>query len=118
MRISDWSSDVCSSDLHPFDSVGHGFGHGDGILTLFLRHGDGDRGHFAFAQLGARVASREGEAAEMHDLVARAVRHRGDIADLARAAVAHRSDEHTSELKSLMRLSYAVFCLKQKKTRP
>src|SRR3546814_2961249 len=34
-----------------------------------------------------------------------------DIADLA-----HRSEEHTSELQSLMRISYAVFCLKKKKT--
>src|SRR3546814_8201663 len=30
----------------------------------------------------------------------------------------HRSEEHTSELQSLMRISYAVFCLKQKKTKP
>src|SRR3546814_3928793 len=37
--------------------------------------------------------------------------------DLARAqqAAAHRSEEHTSELQSLMRISYAVFCLKKKK---
>src|SRR3546814_8141762 len=37
---------------------------------------------------------------------------------LARLAVAadHRSEEHTSELQSLMRISYAVFCLKKKKT--
>src|SRR3546814_10187455 len=32
------------------------------------------------------------------------------------AVVAHRSEEHTSELQSLMRISYAVFCLKKKKT--
>src|SRR3546814_9443216 len=34
---------------------------------------------------------------------------------VVRAAVAHRSEEHTSELQSLMRISYAVFCLKKKK---
>src|SRR3546814_3974399 len=38
----------------------------------------------------------------------------GDLAD-AHAPVAHRSEEHTSELQSLMRISYAVFCLKKKK---
>src|SRR3546814_9519308 len=42
------------------------------------------------------------------------------VARLARRAVVHafapRSDEHTSELQSLMRISYAVFCLKKKKT--
>src|SRR3546814_9750615 len=36
---------------------------------------------------------------------------------LDRAAVIGRSEEHTSELQSLMRISYAVFCLKNKKTR-
>src|SRR3546814_8903388 len=37
---------------------------------------------------------------------------------LARTGIATRSEEHTSELQSLMRLSYAVFCLKQKKETP
>src|SRR3546814_6192477 len=37
-----------------------------------------------------------------------------DLADPALAPVADRSEEHTSELQSLMRLSYAVFCLKKK----
>src|SRR3546814_6449534 len=41
----------------------------------------------------------------------------GDRRQLLRAARrrAHRSEEHTSELQSLMRISYAVFCLKKKK---
>src|SRR3546814_3236730 len=43
---------------------------------------------------------------------------RYDYAQVLRAAyrLAHRSEEHTSELQSLMRISYAVFCLKKKKT--
>src|SRR3546814_4944677 len=48
----------------------------------------------------------------------------GDVLDiasgdgvLAELLAPHRSEEHTSELQSLMRLSYAVFCLKKKKTR-
>src|SRR3546814_5591989 len=35
---------------------------------------------------------------------------------IADAGPAHRSEEHTSELQSLMRISYAVFCLKKKKS--
>src|SRR3546814_4894819 len=37
--------------------------------------------------------------------------------DTARAGIDSRSEEHTSELQSLMRISYAVFCLKKKKTK-
>src|SRR3546814_4791873 len=46
-----------------------------------------------------------------HALVDRA----GGVADLEAQIPQHRSEEHTSELKSLMRTSYAVFCLKKKK---
>src|SRR3546814_2797078 len=42
--------------------------------------------------------------------------HDGIRAWLTEAALTNRSDEHTSELQSLMRISYAVFCLKKKKT--
>src|SRR3546814_4737037 len=48
---------------------------------------------------------------DLDELVDRA----GLLADVAGAFV-HRSEEHTSELQSLMRISYAVFCLKKKKT--
>src|SRR3546814_9173471 len=43
--------------------------------------------------------------------------HRGIGRQIAMARVARRSEEHTSELQSLMRISYAVFCLKKKKTK-
>src|SRR3546814_6193625 len=97
MRISDWSSDVCSSDLprwycqqiapgnllaaweiyQPFPS--------DQAVTSGYSAEDGNKG--------------ESEQQAMHPL------HPREIA---------RSEEHTSELQSLMRISYAVFCLKQK----
>src|SRR3546814_9493625 len=51
-------------------------------------------------------------AAQLGDAFRR--RHQADEADLARAVP--RSEEHTSELQSLMRISYAVFCLKKKRT--
>src|SRR3546814_3952651 len=43
------------------------------------------------------------------------VRHSGDHVKESQGADAHRSEEHTSELQSLMRISYAVFCLNKKK---
>src|SRR3546814_2036159 len=44
------------------------------------------------------------------------IRPDADEIGVAEGAVSRRSEEHTSELQSLMRISYAVFCLKQKKT--
>src|SRR3546814_2953214 len=104
MRISDWSSDVCSSDLDDCDLYGHrpreprpcrcpqaGLSRsgwlsatdrpdrrGDRRLSVEPDRGGGSRGA-AVRQLG-------------------------------------RSEEHTSELQSLMRISYAVFCLKKQHT--
>src|SRR3546814_1667050 len=48
-------------------------------------------------------------------VAAKGMRLRGDKAELPDCVIA-RSEEHTSELQSLMRISYAVFCLKKKKT--
>src|SRR3546814_2536981 len=70
MRISDWSSDVCSSDLAATIVRNEG-----GVITSY----DGDR------VMGVFVGESQA-----------------------------RSEEHTSELQSLMRISYAVFCLKTK----
>src|SRR3546814_9579669 len=47
----------------------------------------------------------------------RSTRPHQQIADQRRGATGSRSEEHTSELQSLMRISYAVFCLKKKKTK-
>src|SRR3546814_8266718 len=108
MRISDWSSDVCSSDLlgpilgidHIVDAViamddagarlfGQGRGQpGDQLFHLVHRLGFGEAVLFCPAV----------------DLPAEII-----------AGLAERSEEHTSELQSLMRNSYAVFCLKKKK---
>src|SRR3546814_3379308 len=118
MRISDWSSDVCSSDLQqllvaPVDAAGPG-----------RRHQ-----HLAARQPVARVDDEKAQAPvgvvdqEVVDVADLAVA-RGDVIALdfdgaAQVGVAarnlDRSEEHTSELQSLMRISYAVFCLKKKK---
>src|SRR3546814_1453293 len=123
MRISDWSSDVCSSDLRR------------GVRARAARRCDPRaRGYRAQArpadpgrdpdQRGRRSARGTGAAAFTdgggiqlaQDRVA-LFDPRGDAAgrvrDLERGG---RSEEHTSELQSLMRISYAVFCLKKHNT--
>src|SRR3546814_5189000 len=99
MRISDWSSDVCSSDLHA------GIDHVEqrGVLLRKLQT----------AGLGA------GELQDIADQGQQVLAAAVDVlcvAGVARRDRPHgRSEEHTSELQSLMRISYAVFCLKKKK---
>src|SRR3546814_3902907 len=108
MRISDWSSDVCSSDL-----AGGGAGHH--LVSRRLSAGRQYRGDLA----GDRRRSRPWRLDHSDDLVPgaqSAVRFRAHPAAprLVAAAGGERSEEHTSELQSLMRISYAVFCLKKK----
>src|SRR3546814_10350908 len=87
MRISDWSSDVCSSDLG--------------------------------SRLVIKVGSKCDGKISKNDAAARPISHHCMPLGEAGNAVQQgpRSEEHTSELQSLMRISYAVFCLKKKKTK-
>src|SRR3546814_6948298 len=119
MRISDWSSDVCSSDLGA-----------DGQGTVSLDLAACSDGELAALALGGRQLA-------YNELMRR---HRGSVFRLLRSNVGdadaavdltqqsfiaafsalhsydgERSEEHTSELQSLMRISYADFCLKKKK---
>src|SRR3546814_5249618 len=103
MRISDWSSDVCSSDLRRLVRLSRSVVSGDHRRDL----SPGD------------VA--DGRAVERKRRCRRAVRDQGRaqrIRRLHRPRPRTRSDEHTSELQSLMRISYAVFCLKKNITPP
>src|SRR3546814_2774832 len=122
MRISDWSSDVCSSDLRD--------GFVDAALRSFGRRQVGDdRRHPVGAEMRDQVV--QCLAADVDGGDARAFAHesldagaahagRGGGDDGELAVQTHgigpqlaRSEEHTSELQSLMRISYAVFCLKK-----
>src|SRR3546814_4146911 len=114
MRISDWSSDVCSSDL----------------AGVFPTHRSHLRGATAYS--GALPAWRKKKGPQRGPfhvpaktpLSACRRRHKGDASGRCRAGAggrsfargprSFRSEEHTSELQSLMRISYAVFCLKKK----
>src|SRR3546814_3521390 len=115
MRIGDFSSDVCSSDLLRLEAQ-----------ELFLVLHDeviGALGAVAVRLIvvgGVRPALVlvDGEIAVMHVLgFGREVdflEQAGKFGKLGGAAIFFRSEEHTSELQSLMRISYAVFCLKKK----
>src|SRR3546814_5430848 len=129
MRISDWSSDVCSSDLlAPIGisankvmrtlprtretkpkAAAHKFTRG--MVLVFAGPMRGAAGLTAAAALraGAGYVVLDGsERAPFSAIIAESDAKFGERLD-------DRSEEHTSELQSLMRISYAVFCL-QKKT--
>src|SRR3546814_4449092 len=129
MRISDWSSDVCSSDLligpMMFNSIAEPMQRTDtGIAApgkhqpISTAHAD----HLVVDDVGRHTDQGEVASFLTNDLMRCP---KGDqmcktfernalaIADECRDHV--RSEEHTSELQSLMRISYAVFCLKKKK---
>src|SRR3546814_7913659 len=104
MRISDWRSDVCSSDLQRGD-LGGQLAKGLGAVVgathqaeLVLHERVADFDDFHAAKSSAWVGATPPTAAKSKTV--------GGV----------RSEEHTSELQSLMRISYAVFCLKKKKT--
>src|SRR3546814_10433665 len=136
MRISDWSSDVCSSDLGELLEAGrrdplHHLDLGESVVDCLGRVGGGQ--HHAipaavglerlpetfdhrFARAVQLVVADRLVAQVRHDAVDRVVKGR----ELLRRSGggggegAIRSEEHTSELQSLMPISYAVFCLKKK----
>src|SRR3546814_9115280 len=99
MRMSDWSSDVCSSDLpRPALAAWQCL---QEIHQAGLKAGLG-----LYEDNEAFDTRRPGvEGSRAHDLAAHDLKH------------LLRSEEHTSELQSLMRISYAVFCLKKKNTK-
>src|SRR3546814_6230171 len=111
MRISDWSSDVCSSDLRPGAQADRGAAAGDQGAVPAAAGGAAPAGHVRMRP-GLRNTCRSGFS---RGLLKGVAAFRGKL--VAEAAPARRSEEHTSELQSLMRISYAVFCLKKKKTK-
>src|SRR3546814_7557977 len=122
MRISDWSSDVCSSDLDFTDSGGNWRHHTPdpqprcrGFAQCGANRSNG--GQHGTQEIPARlVGGHRRRIAQRPDYRARrlAVAARLCKAEIA-GPIPARSEEHTSELQSVMRISYAVFCLKKKK---
>src|SRR3546814_6823719 len=101
MRISDWSSDVCSSDLHRERCAGTRVP----MTQLARQRKQKARRRAVHGFVGRTQCTRQ--VAIFLLAIQPAVRVLEDIVV--------RSEEHTSELQSLMRISYAVFCLKNKK---
>src|SRR3546814_10030960 len=97
MRISDWSSDVCSSDL----SVA--------LIMRAQRYAEHTHVALVPAHDDVEAPAPAGYVIDRsHGLCRNQRMHNRNM---------NRSEEHTSELQSLMRISYAVFCLKKKKNR-
>src|SRR3546814_5926203 len=113
MRISDWSSDVCSSDLPFANQTPQSITLAKAIISGEARRWHSPR-RAACDPPGGKVRLRPHPAAFASHRPAKPVfQAEGD--GIRQTAVAVRSEEHTSELQSLMRISYAVFCLKKKK---
>src|SRR3546814_9537650 len=105
MRISDWRSDVCSSDLVQIRDV-----------DARARIGEPDRiGASDAVPASARAGDDRDLAVEAELLVGEIGHPHASFGKMGAPTPMVRSDEHTSELQSLMRSSYAVFCLKKKK---
>src|SRR3546814_9665443 len=108
-RISDWSSDVCSSDLFTYVSTWQGWLYVAFVIDVFARRIVGWRVsssmHTDFVLDALEQALYDRQPAQTDGLI-----HHSDRGS---QYVSIRSEEHTSELQSLMRISYAVFCLKK-----
>src|SRR3546814_4459003 len=106
MRISDWSSDVCSSDLLL-----------DRAIAIAERIVCNPPRALRLTKRLLREAqhSRMSDILELSAAYQAIVHETADNREAINAFVEKRSEEHTSELQSLMRISYAVFCLKKKK---
>src|SRR3546814_8553477 len=112
MRISDWSSDVCSSDLRPIHA------RQTPVVAQLLEDRRVHRSATLYMRIALRVAdpARAQQAHERRLLFQIRIRqslHRRHQWRIAQwLGEYHRPDEHKSELQSLMRTSYALFCLK------
>src|SRR3546814_5805823 len=115
MRISDWSSDVCSSDLARTAGAGawrHALSRRNRRHAAYNAGQDFARADGSELYPCGRAAAGEGGCAR-HFVHGKAAIGRNRTEALSRGSL--RSEEHTSELQSLMRISYAVFCLKKKR---
>src|SRR3546814_6257097 len=114
MRISDWSSDVCSSDLV--------------LARMKLATG----GRFLWMRtIGSTIVGQGVDSLIFYPIAFLGIWETEQVLlvlttnwamkvawEAALTPATYRSEEHTSELQSLMRISYAVFCLKKKKIKP
>src|SRR3546814_2141627 len=110
MRISDWSSDVCSSDLNVRSESRN-------ARSVERQDNRGPERNWRDSRQVNRQAQRNSRDDRRDNRQSRPDWREGrqDNRTTSRNWRDSRSEEHTSELQSLMRISYAVFCLKKKK---
>src|SRR3546814_10682545 len=114
MRISDWSSDVCSSDLlRPLVRLAEVVV-ARRVAATPVEGEQRQRDVVARRDVGGRSVVRLAVIGEVHRADV-SVQEQRRVDEPRVLVVGVRSEEHTSELQSLMRISYAVFCLKKKK---
>src|SRR3546814_8634851 len=119
MRISDWSSDVCSSDLLGYAANEAEFA--DAQASRMVQYATDAQieeaidngGVMDGVQIAPGVLTQE-KTRRVQAAIDQAEITEFETTPLQAAKNAYRSEEHTSELQSLMRISYAVFCLKKK----
>src|SRR3546814_6535049 len=132
MRISDWSSDVCSSDLYStlYGDTAGGFAVIKDVPKLLVYDLCRLRNERAGRELvpesvltkppsaELRPDQRDDQSLPPYEVLDPLLEAYVEL-DLTRGEIiaSGRSEEHTSELQSLMRISYAVFCLKKKKNK-
>src|SRR3546814_9931643 len=104
MRISDWSSDVCSSDLS----------HPDNLKQIARELGVAHIVEGSVQKVGNDVLISVQLVDSRTDHHVWAESYQRTLDNIFGVVGEVRSEEHTSELQSLMRISYAVFCLKKK----
>src|SRR3546814_7604448 len=109
MRISDWSSDVCSSDLGRRSQAALNY-----INTTSYRHGKATELDISANLVGDSSQCSNCRADRYALRSVRSIAAKLPLTLMTIWSPAARSEEHTSELQSLMRISYAVFCLKKK----
>src|SRR3546814_3085627 len=117
MRISDWSSDVCSSDLEHLRANPAFAAAIDPVLREELTDVM-ERMHAVMAENEQAINAARSANQRIATAIVNAVQaHQSESAGYSAKGRSgkDRSEEHTSELQSLMRISYAVFCLKKKK---
>src|SRR3546814_3926556 len=110
MRISDWSSDVCSSDLRDIPKDRH-----TSVMLSPFKSRATNRRRSSSTELSFHGITTSGQMPESVTHVSGTKRHLCLGSLSGNSAVEERSEEHPSELQSLMLISYAVFCLKNKK---
>src|SRR3546814_7838705 len=118
MRISDWSSDVCSSDLRDVIIVARDL-RADAVGRVPAGEEGGKVGRVIdmAESVGEGAVGEGGDRLGIGGLCQLDERHAASRVNPAGAGQpGARSEEHTSELQSLMRISYAVFCLQKKTT--